>query len=360
MVYVIAAAYSNNVTSEQLIANKKLLSSYTYSFSIKIGYTTDFTKRRSQYFTDTPKFFVLFTYEDGTEEDERRLHLYFSKFMDDSLNGREWFKWDEEIIEFFESHPTIESIRKTIPLLKVPLLKRNKKATFNFETLVNPILYKLIEDEGDNEENNYKRLLELHNEILKTGRKFNTVSELFPILKIFYDSAKIDEISNWYTTQSSLVVDIETKVQYFSTIIQFTDKMRYICEELIPTLDQDHRELFLNSIPMMFKIYYITLGPERCKALSYQKGNFENEIRRLYTNQGVDIKAEVTKIFLVGQKYTKAYIKATLAALYKKIGYDRPAKASDLNDWFNIKPCLVPNKETKKRDNGFEIVGIKY
>jgi len=357
MIYVIAAAYTTSgVTSEQLIANKKLLSSYTYSFSIKIGYTTDFTKRRSQYSTDTPEFFVLFTYEGGTEEDEKRLHLYFSKFSDDRLNGREWFKWDEEIIEFFESHSTIESIRGAIPLLK----KDEKEAYFRFEVLANPILYKLIKDEG--EENNYERLLYLHNEILDIRKEVKTVSELFSVLKTIYDPAKIDEISSWYSSQSSLIADIETNVQHLSTISNFTDKMRFVCG-LVPTLDQAYSKIFLDSIPMVFKKYYVALGPGGCGSCKYQQPSLEREYQRRINNQSIepsDIRAAALKFFQIGEKRTKSAFKEKVAEFYKSIGLIKNAKASDLKEWFDTKPCLIQNKETKKRDNGFEIVGIKY
>jgi len=271
MIYVIAAAHIiNGVTKEQIIASKGILPPEAFSISITIGYTTDFTKRRSQYSSSLPRFNVLFTYEDGTEEDKEMLHQYFSKFSDDNLNGREWFRWDGDIIRFFKSHPTIESIREAI----IPVLKKNRVVDDDFETLVNPILYKLIKNEG--RENDYERLSELHNEMLNTWKKVNTVSELFPILKTFYDPAKIDEVDSWYSTQLSLVVDIETNVYSLSTITCFNDKMKYVCE-LVPTLDQDHRELFLDSIPMVFKKYYIALGPGGCELCKYQQVDLERE-----------------------------------------------------------------------------------
>jgi hypothetical protein len=63
--------------------------------------------------------------------------------------------------------------------------------------------------------------------------------------------------------------------------------------------------------------------------------------------------------FEIGRKYTKSNLKEMLGEIYQSIGLSKTPKASDLDSYFDIKPCLITNKETGKRDNGFEIIKKK-
>lgn len=68
---------------------------------------------------------------------------------------------------------------------------------------------------------------------------------------------------------------------------------------------------------------------------------------------------EVKSKFIVGQRYSKAYIKETLRIIYKTSGYSKTPKAIDLEELFDLKSCNITNKETGKRDPGFEIIKLK-
>ena len=61
------------------------------------------------------------------------------------------------------------------------------------------------------------------------------------------------------------------------------------------------------------------------------------------------------KTFEVGKRYTKADIKNILGGLYKRLGYQKTAKASDLQEYFWTKD--VKFLEGGKWVNGFEIQG---
>lgn len=66
------------------------------SGTVKIGYTTGFVKRASQiqHHSPSPIFFVIL--QEGTEEDERRLHNKFSEWRDHG----EWFSLAAEVGDF--------------------------------------------------------------------------------------------------------------------------------------------------------------------------------------------------------------------------------------------------------------------
>lgn len=78
---------------------------------LKIGYTKDSRKKERyyQYKMHNPLFEVLYEIPNGTEDDEKLLQIYFSEFQYKEY-GKEWFHECQEIIDYFESHKTLESL----------------------------------------------------------------------------------------------------------------------------------------------------------------------------------------------------------------------------------------------------------
>ena len=145
----------------------------------------------------------------------------------------------------------------------------------------------------------------------------------------------------------------------FNSRTEFPDKLRYLCEEM--KVSEEIKTQFLNYIPIQFKNCYETLGPIRCRALGYVKSYIEREYDRLITqNQTSDqVSERVFGLFSVGKRYTREFIKKSLVEIYNELGRTDIPKASDLENWFEIKQVKIPNKETGKRDPGFEIVSRK-
>lgn len=61
--------------------------------------------------------------------------------------------------------------------------------------------------------------------------------------------------------------------------------------------------------------------------------------------------------FIVGRSYVCSDIKSKLADIYKEIDYRANPKATDLNEFFDMKRCLINTAE--KRINGFKILSQK-
>lgn len=144
MIYVITEPrYVSSITTDEL----KKGTSFTTEPCIKIGYTTNLASRMSQYMTDTPRLDILYTYDEGTEEDEKRLHLLFKEYQSSDLNGREWFSWSADIINFFESNTTIDDVRSNLPeIIKPKKTKREEKeAEEKLSSLILPALYLLVD-----------------------------------------------------------------------------------------------------------------------------------------------------------------------------------------------------------------------
>ena len=138
----------------------------------------------------------------------------------------------------------------------------------------------------------------------------------------------------------------------------FTDKMRLLCESRFIGRDLDD---ILNCVPMIFKNYYITLGKDKIMSLGCQKSKLDLEYGRLKNNQqnSSSLDELIYSEFKVGEKYLKSDIKNILADIYKKSEIKATAKASDLENYFEIKNYQITNKLTGKRDNGYELLGKK-
>ncbi len=111
---------------------------------------------------------------------------------------------------------------------------------------------------------------------------------------------------------------------------------------------------FLELIQPKYKRYYVIMGPEFIKRFSCKEAEIKREWENLKANTGIqeEVNVEIYKIFEVGKRYTKADIKETLKGLYGKLGYQKTAKATDLEEYFELKPILTPDKK-----HGVEILG---
>ena len=81
----------------------------SFEFILKIGYCRDDREkgRTTAYLTENPTIKILFTIPGGTEQDEKNLHHHFRKYL---VEGNEWCSYNQEILEFFTTHTTKESL----------------------------------------------------------------------------------------------------------------------------------------------------------------------------------------------------------------------------------------------------------
>ena len=135
----------------------------------------------------------------------------------------------------------------------------------------------------------------------------------------------------------------------------FRMKMGLLCET---NFTEQELGIVLDQIPIEFRNYYETLGPERCKALSYDVTYISREYSDLQFDKS-KLEKEIYRAFLVNCKYTKSYIKETLRTIYESNGYNKTPKANDLEEYFELKSCQITNKETGKRDMAFELIKVK-
>ena len=328
-----------------------------YGKLIKIGYTGDENKDRrlNNYLIHNPTYKLLYIIPKGTEELERLLHSHFIKYRFPDY-GNEWFYWDLEIIDFFETYKTVDDL---INVLDQDLVMANKRSRFNgFKkfslTIIDTCLNLKMSSNLDYtlEKAMIDRDIcfqELDNSklILKEG-VFKFILDYFSIPKEEYDTFRDRPIPE-------SVIEF---IRLFNSLSTFYDKMRAICESSFSDLE---RKIILEQVPITFKNLYNQLGPIQLKACGYNITNIRKRIETVQNNeekQG-DIKDLIYKNFNVGEKYSLSYIKTKLGELYREVEYLSSPKAIDLEEYFEIKKVLIPNKISNRRDSAYEILRKK-
>ena len=107
---------------------------------LKIGYTSNIDSRMSQYISHNFGFKLLKTRE-GDEELEKLLHYYFNKYLIKESHNREWFEYNDEIINEFEKLEKEESSSK--------LSNFNKRRKVYEEKITDDLLLELCENDLD-------------------------------------------------------------------------------------------------------------------------------------------------------------------------------------------------------------------
>ena len=179
----------------------------------------------------------------------------------------------------------------------------------------------------------------------------------------------MDRIDNYFKTTypdinfSKDVVlssEVSKEIDKIDTdLTMFQDKLKYIYSL---NYDKDIMKLILDNISdLSFAKYYYSIPAPRAGTLGYQKGNLEKEYKSIksYSTNIDSIVGEIKSKFKIGQRYSKSDIKETLRTIYETNGYNKTPKASDLEEYFEIKLCKILNPETNKRDRAFEILKQK-
>ena len=137
----------------------------------------------------------------------------------------------------------------------------------------------------------------------------------------------------------------------------FETKMKSVCDFLLNPKWFDHINISdLYWLPLNMRNYIIQLGPQRIKEI----GCREIDIRKEITNvtSGDRIKTVFSELFIIGEKYSLKQIKEIISVVYSDLMISKTAKATDLEDYFNIRKCTI-NLKDGKRINGYEILSLK-
>ena len=129
--------------------------------------------------------------------------------------------------------------------------------------------------------------------------------------------------------------------------------MKLLCER---KFNSEEIVVILDQIPLTYKTYYLTLGPERCRANGYSV----TEIRKEYDNikKSGDLDEPILSSFIVGNSYSLSEIKEKLREIYTGLGITKAPKATDLEEYFELKKGKVLTSSGKRADS-FKLIGLK-
>lgn len=367
---------------------------------LKIGYSRDLSRRMNEYLTSTPRFKLL-DVRFGTEEFEGKFHKYFSRYR--FPQGNEWFYYNELIIKEFKTIRDSDLlskksvVSKLSPFLNISDLLANR---------LDEISRKFCKNESGL--SSYKSrifntwkvnsalefpdccgdLVDISRLHLQIGNSVCTsVSNFFPYFKN-HTSNDIPLVLCNTKPEPSYYEEVETyaldvleqyyvdKLQRFSLtkkpslnnamVDKFLEeydkletaywKLKYLCQKYVGLSDVDKEVLINNIHDKRFREYVIILGPDVCKSCGYNitKLNKKLEVNSFDKSSLIqDIYSE----FKVDKSYLTSDIINILERLYKKFDYKVVARAKDLEQYFEMKPCKVTINKT--RVNGFKILAKK-
>lgn len=170
-----------------------------------------------------------------------------------------------------------------------------------------------------------------------------------------------DRFSVFSATQienfDSIEGEVEQKVEEFNGIKRVNDKIRFLVN-YSEDASKDNFNNILELIPGKYKDYFKIVGIDIIKAYGCEESKIKKAWMETVSNGEIkdDVMAEIYKMFKVGQRYTKSDIKDSLNNLYQRLGYQKKAKATDLELYYIMKYVKFQDS-ANKWVNGFEIIG---
>ncbi len=142
----------------------------------------------------------------------------------------------------------------------------------------------------------------------------------------------------------------------FKELKDVVSKLQFIVALGDEKLTDDELDLFFSYVPDKYRDYYDILGFDGIKACKCQESYVKRKIDSLCGNSHKEdqVKEEVCRLFKVGNRYVNKDAKTTLKGIYERLGYDKSAKASDLEQYFEVKQILTSDKK-----HGLELLSRK-
>ena len=162
-------------------------------------------------------------------------------------------------------------------------------------------------------------------------------------------------VHNTLTPDDIVNQEVSSFLKIYTGLTTIYDKLKLLCEY---GLSQDSINIVLGQISDSdeIKSYYLSITPSRLRALGYNVTRIKRELNIVTFSQELLEKSMYLE-FKVGDRLSLSDIKVKLTNIYESINYDRKAKATDLENYFEVKKCTI--NLPGKRVNGLEIINRK-
>ena len=307
----------------------------------KIGYTKDsnFERRLDTYKLHNPFCKLLYIIPNATKDHEKLIHAKFNEYL---VYRREWFKTGVKILRFFDRHRTKQSLDNEFNLSNLShfvkgsngkLTKRYTELRKEVKGLIHTYCTKrLTKDNSEEIAKEYETLINKYVPML--GKTIFSIEDF----KKCFSEGDLNNIT------TDIIGNTEKEfIEEFNTLPKFSDKMKFLCES---KFSENEICVVLDQIPLTYKKYYIGIGPDRCRAKGYSLTGIKKEYDNLFVDDS-SVVNDVYNYFQEGSTYTKKEIKERLSEIYSKQGLSKNPKATDLEEYFEIKACQVMKKRYK-------------
>lgn len=342
MIYLIETTYYNKETKEVL------------DF-LKIGYTEDSNKdkRFTLYKLHNPGYKLLYEILGYDEDIEKRIQYKFRNLLY-SEYGREWFYYSDDIINFFRDIDNIdlESLPKN-PIRGSKEFKRIKNEcrevlSYFFNTRdTEEHLKSIISEIKDQLSKDY--VIEYLRKDSRIGSK--KVDRYFEVLRC--------RESGIYCEDDIVNREVSEFLKVYTGLNTIYDKLKLLCEY---ELSQDGIDIVLGQIADSdeIKSFYLSLDPQKLKALSYNSTNIKKYLGIVTFSPELLVNT-IHRNFNPGEKYSLSNLKVKLGDLYSSISYTAVPKANDILNYFEVKEYMTTEvvDGKKKRVRGYELLKRK-
>ena len=154
--------------------------------------------------------------------------------------------------------------------------------------------------------------------------------------------------------------DVTRLLCIYETLTTIYDKLKLLCEY---NISKEAIQIVLDQISDSdeIKSYYLALGPQRLKALSYSVTKIKRELGIVTFSPELLVNT-ITLNFNPGEKYSLANLKNKLGELYSSINYTANPKANDILNYFEIKEISIYERKddgSRKKIRGYELLKRK-
>ncbi len=155
--------------------------------------------------------------------------------------------------------------------------------------------------------------------------------------------------------------DVTKFLCIYETLTTIHDKLKMLCEYRF--MSEDIIQIVLGQIPDSdeVKSYYLALGPQRLRALSYSVTFIKKELGIVTFSPELLINT-ITLNFNPGEKYSLANLKTKLGNLYSSINYTATPKANDILNYFEVREISIYERKedgSRKKIRGYELLKRK-
>lgn len=152
--------------------------------------------------------------------------------------------------------------------------------------------------------------------------------------------------------------ELDNFLSLFNLCKTFEERLKVYCEFRDKIIGN---KLLIDKLRLKvdskFENYYNFYGTDGCRANSYKEAELKKKLNNSISLP--ELSKHIESEFKIGDRLSKKEIKSRIEIIYSKLKIEKTPKATDLEEWFEIRSCKISNKATGKRDMGFEIIGRK-